>query len=90
MTVRISLIRVSLPTMNSAPVGDGFDNVWNGRTVSGCYAHAPYIYVISKLIAIVEATVAYIHCTYLIPYCLAVTPCSLLRPPPLFSGEITV
>ena len=26
----------------------------------------------------------------LLPYCLAVTPCSLLRPPPLFSGEITV
>ena len=26
----------------------------------------------------------------ILPYCLAVTPCSLLRPPPLFSGEITV
>ena len=89
MTVRISLIRVSLPTMNSAPVGDGFDNGWNRlHRVRVLCARA--VYVISKLIAIVEATVAYIHCTYLIPYCLAVTPCSLLRPSPLFSGEITV
>ena len=29
MTVGISLIRVSLPAINSAPVGDGFDNGWN-------------------------------------------------------------
>ena len=47
MTVRISLIRVSLPTMNSAPVGDGFDNGWNWPHRVGVLC-ARAVYVISK------------------------------------------
>ena len=31
-------------------------------------------------------TIADVRCN--VQYCLAVTPCSLLRPPPLFSGDI--